>query len=353
MNAAGLRLVNAVPVTVRDDAPAASADAYIRGHRHGSSYHRLLWTRVIGNAFRHDTKYLCAEANGEIAGVLPLVFFRSRVFGRFTVSMPFVNYGGVLADSPDAARALLARAVEETKRTGGTHLELRHDRQLFPSLTPKRHKVAMELSLEADADEQWHAIDRKLRNQVRKAEKSGLVVQQGGAELLADFYGVFARNMRDLGTPVYGRAFFREVVSTFPEHTRVFVVTLDRRPVAASVIHWYGQRVEVPWASSLREFNSLCPNVLLYWNMLRFAIERGFQLFDFGRSTAGEGTYLFKKQWGAVPRELVWEYWLADGQPLPQMNPKNPKFELAIRAWQRLPVTVASAIGPHIVRNIP
>jgi hypothetical protein len=35
------------------------------------------------------------------------------------------------------------------------------------------------------------------------------------------------------------------------------------------------------------------------------------------------------------------------------MSPKNPKFSVAIRAWQRLPVRVANAIGPHVVRNIP
>jgi FemAB-related protein (PEP-CTERM system-associated) len=353
VNTAGLRLVSSVPVIVRDDAAADATDAYVASHRLGTSYHRQHWLRVIGRAFKHRTQYLTAEADGEIVGVLPLVYFRSHLFGRFTVSMPFVNYGGVLTDGPEAARALLARAIEETRRSGGTHLELRHDRQHFTSLAPKRHKVAMELALEATVDAQWQALDRKLRNQVRKAEKSALDVAQGGSELLPRFYEVFAHNMRDLGTPVYGISFFREVLSTFPEHSRVFVVSHAGRPIAASVTHSYGQRVEVPWASSLREFNPLCANVLLYWHMLRFAIGREFPVFDFGRSTPDEGTFHFKKQWGATPRELVWEYWLADGEPLPQMNPKNPKFGLAIRAWQRLPVPLTTALGPHIVRNIP
>jgi FemAB-related protein (PEP-CTERM system-associated) len=353
MNAAGLRLVSNVPVTVRADASVEVTDAYVRSHRVGSSYHRRRWTDVIRRAFKHDTIYLTAEAEGETVGVLPLVFFNSRLFGRFTVSMPFVNYGGVLADGADAARALLARAIDETKRRGGSHVELRHDRQQFPALTPKRHKVAMELRLAESAEAQWHALDRKVRNQIRKAEKSSLVTEQGGAELLPSFYEVFARNMRDLGTPVYGANFFREVLAAFPEHSRVFVVRHEGRPVAASLIHWYGSRVEVPWASSLREANPLCANVYLYWEMLRFATGRQFQVFDFGRSTPGEGTYHFKKQWGADARELVWEYWLSEGHALPQMNPKNPKFSLAIRTWQRLPVGIANTLGPHIVRHIP
>jgi FemAB-related protein (PEP-CTERM system-associated) len=175
----------------------------------------------------------------------------------------------------------------------------------------------------------------------------------GGAELLPEFYAVFAHNMRDLGTPVYGVRFFEQVVKAFPDETRVFVVRVNGRPAAASLVHWYRDTIQVPWASALREFNPLCVNVFLYWQMVQFAVGRGFHRFDFGRSTPGEGTYHFKKQWGAEARELVWEYWMSEGHAVPELNPRNPKFDLAIRTWQRLPVSVATAIGPYVVRNIP
>jgi FemAB-related protein (PEP-CTERM system-associated) len=267
--------------------------------------------------------------------------------------MPFLNYGGILADSHEVERALLDRAVKETARAGGRHLELRRTRQHFGDLAAKRHKVAMELPLAATADQQWQQLDRKVRNQVRKAEKSGLVVRAGGAELLRDFYAVFARNMRDLGTPVQGVGFFREVLASFPHESRIFTVTLDATPVAASLVHWHRDRIEVPWASSLRDTNTLCANVLLYWEMIRFSTERGFGTFDFGRSTPGEGTYQFKKQWGAVPREMVWEYWTAPDRAIPELSPRNPRYARAIQMWRRLPVKVATLLGPHIVRNIP
>lgn len=340
-------------VTVRDDSPFDVCDAYVSAHPLGSSYHRAAWLDVISRAFGHSTKYLTAEAEGRVVGVLPLVFFRSRLFGRFTVSMPFLNYGGVLADAPPIEQALVTRAIEETRRTDGSHLELRHTRQQFDTLTPKRHKVAMTLRLESDAERQWNALDRKVRNQVRKGEKSGLQADSGSAELLTDFYAVFAHNMRDLGTPVYDRRFFDEVLAVFPNHSRLFIVRSGRRPLAAALVHWHGRTIEVPWASALRESNSVSANVFLYWQMLRFAVERGFQTFDFGRSTPDEGTYKFKAQWGARPQELVWEYWTAEGHDMPALNPANPKFGLAIRAWQRLPVRVATALGPRIVRNIP
>ena len=292
---------NRSPVMLRSDVAPEASDAYVSAHPASTSYHRQAWLGVIERAFGHETRYLVANTPSGIAGVLPLVFFRSRIFGTFTVSMPFLNYGGVLADSPEVERLLLGGAIEATQARGGAHLELRHQGQHYVELSPKRHKVAMELGLESEVDRQWQKLDRKVRNQVRKGEKSALEACAGGAELLPEFYEVFARNMRDLGTPVYGRRFFEEVLQTFPEESRVFVVRTGGGPVAASIVHWFQDRIEVPWASSLRAFNPLCANIFLYWEMLKFAVQRGFRTFDFGRSTPGESTYQFKKQWGAEP----------------------------------------------------
>jgi serine/alanine adding enzyme len=340
-------------VDVRSDVPASDVDRYAHVHPRATGYHLTAWLGVIERVFGHETKVLAAVSRDGVEGVLPLVFFQSRLFGRFAVSMPFLNYGGVVAESAEVRRALVDRAVEETRARRGAHLELRHSEQLCPELAPKRHKVAMRLPLARDPERQWEALDRKVRNQVRKGEKSQLAVEHGGAELVDDFYTVFAHNMRDLGTPVYARAFFADVMRTFADTARIFVVRHDGRPVAASLVYWHRSMIEVPWASALRESNPLSANVLLYWHMLKFSIERGLTVFDFGRSTPNAGTFHFKKQWGAEPLELVWEYWNAGGTPPASLNPDNPKFNLAIQIWQRLPVPVATAIGPHVIRNIP
>lgn len=342
-----------VAATIGTQASAEACAAYVTRHPEAQAYHHPAWLGVVERAFGHRTQYLAAERDGSVVGVLPLVFFSHPIFGRSTISMPFFNYGGILADDPDVERGLLDRAIEATAAAGGSHLELRHTRQLFPDLAAKRHKVAMLLRLEASVEHQWNGLDRKLRNQVRKAEKSGLTVERGGLELLPQFYAVFARNMRDLGTPVYGIRFFEEVLRAMPEQARVLVVRTAEQPVAASIVLWRPTTMEVPWASALREFNPLCPNVLLYWHMLQFALERGCVQFDFGRSTPDEGTFHFKRQWGAEPLPLVWEYWMANGRPVPNLSPKNPKFSVAITAWQKLPVRVATLLGPHIVRHIP
>lgn len=337
----------------RTTSPGAEVEQYVTSHPDSTAYHHPGWLDVIATAFAHRHTCLVAEDHGRVRGVLPLVFFSNRVFGRFVVSMPFLNYGGVLADDAAIARALLDAAIADTTAAGADYLELRHSTQMFASLTPKRHKVAMRLPLEATADAQWTALDRKVRNLVRKAEKASLAVAIGGADLVAPFYRVFARNMRDLGTPVYGRGFFDAVLARFPASSRVFVISQGDTPVAASIVHWHRGTMEVPWASAIEESNAVSANMLLYWQMLRSAVEGGMRVFDFGRSTPNEGTFRFKKQWGAVPHELVWEYWTAPGRSMPNLSPTNTKFSLAIAAWQRLPLSVATALGPSIVRHIP
>jgi FemAB-related protein (PEP-CTERM system-associated) len=343
---------SAATVVVRADVPAACVAAYALAHPDASAYHDPVWLGIIGRAFARRTMLLTAHSDDRVVGVLPLVFFDSGLFGRFAVSLPFVNYGGILADAADAAGALRAAAIDATRSAGGTHLELRHTARLCPELTAREHKVSMRLQLQRTTDAQWQALDRKLRNQVRKAEKSGLQACVGGPELVPEFYRVFARNMRDLGTPVYTRRWFDEVLAHIPT-ARVVLVRHQGTPAAAGIVHLHRGTMEVPWASAVRDFNPLCANVLLYWHLLSYAIEAGAHTFDFGRSTPGEGTFHFKRQWGAEPQPLVWEYWTASGRDVPSLNPDNPRFRAAINAWQRLPVAVATALGPFIVRHIP
>jgi FemAB-related protein (PEP-CTERM system-associated) len=232
-------------------------------------------------------------------------------------------------------------------------VELRHLTRQRPDLHARQHKVRMLLALPSEAKSAWDGLDRKVRNQVRKAEKAGLTAREGGAELLDAFYDVFSRNMRDLGTPVYSPDFFREVLRAFPETARVFLVEHGTRPVAAGITIRHRDGLEVPWASSLREYRADCPNNLLYWQIIQHAIGEGLRVLDFGRSTPNEGTFHFKKQWGAEPSPLYWEYILMGGEAPKDLSPKNPKFGAAIAVWKRLPVSVTTALGPHIVRSIP
>lgn len=332
----------------------AAWDAFVTGAESAFNYHQSGWLGVVEKTFGHMTYPLWAKSDaGEVVGVLPVVLMKSRLFGTFLTSLPFVNYGGIVACDEAVSSALLDRARALVDETGAEFLELRHVGTVLDGLPAKTHKVTMHLELDPDPEVLWKSFKAKVRNQVRKATKSGLTANSGRHELLDDFYEVFARNMRDLGTPVYSKSLFKNVLDAFPDSTRIFTVNHPDGCVAAGFGTWFNGVFEIPWASSIREYNTLCPNNLLYWEMLERACLDGCFIFDFGRSTPNKGTYRFKKQWGAEPVQLNWQYVMAGGGDLPEMNPENAKFQMAIRVWQKLPVPLTKLIGPHIVRNIP
>jgi len=328
-------------------------DEYVMGHPGASSYHLAGWKAVVQQSFGHGARYLLAKDGQRIVGILPLVVMKSLLFGRSVVSLPFFNYGGILGDGAEAREALLDSARAVAMEEHASHIELRQRTPNGLGLRAKRHKVTMMVELESDVETQWKGFDPKVRNQIRKADKSGLWTQVGGQELLDAFYGVFARNMRDLGTPVYGKPFFRAILTHFPSSTKIVIVRLGEEPVAAGLTNAFKGTVEMPWAASLGEHRPLCGNMLLYWHAIKWSIEHGFTTFDFGRSSPDGGTFKFKEQWGARPVPLVWEYWTCDGRELPDMSPKNPTYEIPIRVWKRLPVSIANRLGPLIAQSIP
>jgi len=298
----------------------------------------------------------CLEAScdEEITGLLPLELVASHLFGRFLVGLPYLNVGGVMADRPEVAAALLDRAVQLADELDVKHLELRHETIVtHPALsqTPSG-KVHMRLALPDHVDTLWDAFKPGVRNQIRKGEKQEFTVLWGAEELLDDFYAVFSQNMRDLGTPVFSRRLFRGVVRQFAGSAEFCVVRAGPRPLAAALLCHGPGVTEVPSASSLREFNSTNANMYLYWQLLRRAVGRAQHTFDFGRSTVDSGTYRFKKQWGAEPHPAAWQYYVRRGD-VGDLRPENRKYQLAIRLWQRLPVGVANLLGPSIVRGIP
>lgn len=330
-------------------------DQYVTSSSMSTGYHLTGWKDVIEKSFGHKTYYLYAEdGNGNIQGILPLVQLKSILFGNYMVSLPYVNYGGVCADDDEVASRLLDEAAAIAVAMEAKHIEFRHTRSIAKDLPEKKVKVCMSLPLPGNSDDLWQSFSAKLRSQIRRPSKEGLCARVGRAEEVGGFYEVFAANMRDLGTPVYGREFFENILTVFPDSSWICTVySREGRAVASGFLTGFKERLEIPWASSLRNFNHQSPNMLLYWSVLRFACEKGFRSFDFGRSTPGEGTYRFKEQWGAKPVPLFWHYWLRKGGSVPEMNPKNPKYRLAINVWKRLPVGLTRLIGPAIVKNLP
>ncbi len=332
-------------------------DSYANQHPETTPYHSSRWLQLISSLFKHPFYGFYKTEQGAITGILPMVRIKSRLFGDYYVSMPYVNYGGVLADNASTKNELLQHACNFARQQGGTHIEFRHTFELENTIGKpwpvRTDKVLMVLELPETEDILWKAIGPKVRAQIKRPQRENVSVKQGGKELVNDFYAVFARNMRDLGTPVYAKSLFGSIAETFTDNVHIVIVYHDDKPAAAGYTIGYNGRLEIPWASSLREYNKISVNMLLYWEILKYAISSGYKEFDFGRSTINAGTYRFKKQWGAKPQQLYWHYWLRDGGEPPQMNPHNPKYQLAIKMWQKMPLWLTKIIGPPIVKNLP
>ncbi|HEU5320732.1 MAG TPA: GNAT family N-acetyltransferase, partial [Methylomirabilota bacterium] len=258
---------------------------------------------------------------------------------------------GMRLDDCATQRNLDDTGREEARRIGAAMVELRCSRKLDIAAEPMEHKVNLTLPLPDDPHRLWRRLDGRVRNQVRKAERSGLSVEQGGAELLDAFYEVFAARMRELGSPVHGRRFFAAVLDAFGARARVVVVCKGATVVGGLIALAFKDVLTVPWASCLSQHLSLCPNMLLYWETMRAACREGLRSFDFGRSSRGSGTYRFKRQWGAEERPLYW-YTLRLGDPGRPRPRAGRAAALLSGSWRRLPLALTRRLGPRIRRYL-
>jgi len=312
------------------------------------------WLNVLQEGMGHEPFVLEAHRGERTVGVLFLANVRSLLFGRFLVSLPYINTAGVLADDDLAAKALIDRAVTLADELRVRYLELRHEwAHEHPALGHRRtDKVHMRLELPTTGAALWEQLTAKVRNQVKKGISAKFTVHWGGADLLDPFYDVFSRNMRDLGTPTYSRAFFAAIIQQFPDTAELCVVRDAGKPIAGALL-LHGRGVsEVPSASSLREYRKSNANMWMYWNLLERSAERRQEVFDFGRSTIDGPTFQFKKQWGAAPCLAEWQYHVRTGA-IDHVRPDNPKYKWKIAIWRKLPVAVTRRLGPMIIRGIP
>ncbi|ACL73447.1 FemAB-related protein, PEP-CTERM system-associated [Thioalkalivibrio sulfidiphilus HL-EbGr7] len=346
---------DAAPLLVEDigDDQGAAWDAFLGTQPRGSFYHLHGWRGINQTQFGHRCHYLAARRQGRIEGVLPLVLLSSRLFGRILCTLPFVNFGGIVAANGQAESSLLREAAATADRLDADYLEIRAANPLDTDMAASLHKVSMTIHLDPDPDTLWKAFASKHRTNVRRVYKHDVQVHAGGMDLLDEFYDVLAESWRNLGTPIYRKAYFREILSRFPDKTRIFVCRQGDKPISVAFNGEYNGVVEGMWLGSRPEARQLQASYALYWEMIKDACERGFSRFHLGRSTVDSGGEGFKKKWNAEATQLYWYHYMPKGGPAPQLNVDNPKFRLAIAAWRRMPLKATTLIGPLISRSIP
>jgi len=329
-------------------------DEFVVSHHECTMYHLLGWKNVLEKEFGLTPRYLVAlDEQSTVLGVLPMFIMRNIIGKKFLISNPFSNFAGVCANTEDTKKKLLDFATTLGQEEGVHYIEFRHlGERKFAEFPAKESFVNFMLDMQKGVDQIWSDLSSRNRGKVRKAEKAGLRTDTGKKYLPA-FYEIFTKNLRRLGTPVFAPSFFERLIREFPDQSDIFVLNLDGKTVSAMFMFKFRDTIAEPWVGSFVEYNKIYVNNLLYWKAICYASEKGYRYFDFGRSTDGTGTYRFKKQWGAEPVPLYYEYFLNRAKAIPKVDAVDNKYQSIINLWKRLPLAITNTIGPKVVKYLP
>lgn len=334
-------------------------DAYVTKNPSISPYCHFAWNKAVIKAYGFKAYYLLAIRGHDVAGVFPLIHLKIPFGPSSLVSLPYCDTGGVHTEDEETDLLMLKTAMQLCVQLRAGNLVVRSERQSYPHEFMENHnysvacgKVSMRLELPATVDVLWNGFKSKLRSQIVKAERNGLVFRWADQDGLDAFYTVLSRNMRDLGSPVHGMNWFESVIDQYGEMAKIGLVYRGSKVVGSGLILCGSKTVAIPWASTLREYNSLNPNMLLYWNLIKFSVENNYREFDFGRSTPGEGTYRFKKQWGATERDLYTHSFNHKSNREKSTAPIIQGRKKLAAIWSKLPLPVANVLGPMVRKYI-
>lgn len=333
----------------------AAVEAFVRAHPAATPFHLPQWTTATARACGQTPRYLVAErGDGSIAGVLPLTEVRSPIFGAALVSTGFGTDGGILADAPGAIAALAAGAWSLTESLDIGSVELRGGEVPDESWhVQETSHVGFVRELAADDEAELKRIPRNRRATIRKAIGHGLDVATGNdAAAAAAHYRVYAESVRNLGTPVFPRALFVEVLREMGREADVLTVSRDGEPLASVLSLYFRDTVFPYWGGSTAAGKHLLAGDLMYFALMSHARARGFTRYDFGRSKVGSGTAAYKSYWGFEPQPLRYAVRTASGEAPRAVSPLDPKYQRKIRVWKTLPLWVANMIGPHLSRGL-
>ncbi len=342
---------DSMEIKVLGDADKAKWDEFVLAEG-GTFFHRAGWRDVITKAMNHPCYYLFAEVEGRITGILPLAHVKSALFGNALVSTGFCVGGGPFARSDEAFRALNEAAQELAVELGVDHIEYRGVAMDGENWHQKSDLYAnFSRDMDESEDDCLKQIPRKQRAVVRKALKNE-ELEVTIDEEVDDFFKLYATSVRNLGTPVFSRKLFQTLMDEFGNDCEILTIRHNGKAVSSVMSFYHGPAVMPYYTGSLADARRLGSNDLMYWKVMRRAIEKGFRVFDFGRSKTGTGPYSFKKNWGFTPEPTTHSFYLPKGDDIPEVNPNNPKYALMIKTWKKLPLPVANFLGPMIVRNI-
>ncbi len=322
-------------------------NGFVNAAPRGLFFHLFEWHAILADTIGFPTYYLWARRDEVVRGVLPLARMKHRLFGDRLVSVPFCVEGGILAADTVAREALMRHAQTLAEELRVDCLELRHTDRQLPSLPCNDELyVSFRKRVSTSDDENLKAIPRKQRAMVRKGIKAGLRAEDEAT--LANFWPIYAESVRNHGTPIFPKRYFQALLDAFPENCRVTTVFDESTAIASVMSFKYKDTIMPYYGGGLASARRVKAFDFMYWSVMCRAAAEGYTVFDYGRSKKGSGSYSFKKNWGFEPVPLHYEYYPVTRGSLPDINPNNPKYHLAITLWKKLPLPIANTIGPWI-----
>lgn len=326
-------------------------DAFVMQCPDATFFHLAGWKEVIERAFGHRTYFLYAERNGNIEGVVPLAHVSSRLFGNSLASLPFCVYGGIVAITEQARESLDKASQALATQLNVDCLEYRNITAQHSDWPHKELYVTFRKPLEADVEANMNSIPRKQRAMVRKGINNGLVGEIDNH--VERFYDAYAKSVHALGTPVFSKRYFQILTEVFGKDCDILTIVSKEGELVGSVMNFYFRDEVLPYyGGGTEKSRQLAGNDFMYWELMRRSTERGIRMFDYGRSKVASGAFSFKKNWGFEPTPLHYEYFLVKAKSVPEINPMNPKYQMFIKLWKKMPLGMTKIIGPHIVKNL-
>jgi len=328
-------------------------DSYVHESDASTFYHQIGWRNVVEKTYGHKPRYLVAREGDAVVGVLPMFLMESRIFGRKLVSVPFAPYGGVCADDAGVGRALVEEAERIAKEARVDYFEIKSfENSDFRNYATNDNYLTFIIDLDQGLKQIWKNMRKDKKKGVNKAKKSNLGIEWSD-KIVDDFYTIYIKNMRDLGTPTHGYNFFQNILLEFPKNVKILNIKYGDVVICSKFLLYYKQIVISMWGSTLRKYRKYHPYDLANWEAIVESQAKGCRYFDFGRCLRNSGVFEYKMGWRGEQKPLFYHFYMSDDRKPPDFAQNNPKREMFARAWRRLPLSMTKVMGHVMRRSFP
>ena len=346
--------VSVAPADLSDPAQVEELDRWICAQPDSTPFHRPAWVSAVARGTGQQALMLVCRQGVAIAGVLPLNIIHSPLFGRALVSSGFAVDGGILAHDADTAQALADACWRIAQDRHCPTAELRGGVLPEEGWVLKRDSyLGFARALEADDEAQLAAVPKRHRAEIRKGLDNALDIEIGrDARLLDIHHRLYAQSVHRLGTPVFPKRLFLEVLAAFGKDADILLVSKNGAPLTTVFTLYHHSRCMPYWQGATSAARALRSNEIAYFRLMGHARDRGCIIFDFGRSKVGTGPAAWKKTWGWEGVPLTYAMRHAPGHEPRDINPLSLQYRRKIELWKRLPLPLANLIGPYIARGL-